>query len=244
MHHGEFRDERLVEVYDAECPWSQDDDFFVAVVGETPAAQVLDLGCGTGRLALGLAQAGHQVTGVDPAGPSLDAARRKPGADRVTWVEGASPLLPDGAFDVVVMTSHVAQLFLTDDAWRDVLADLHRSLVPGGRLAFDTRDPDARTWERWNPDDTRRRTVLSKHEVVEAWMEVTARSGDVVSLQHHYRFSDGTTATATIDLRFRTEQEVRASLQAAGFTVDAVYGGWQRQPVGEGHGELLVVAHT
>ncbi len=96
----------------------RDDDFFLCVAGETPAARVLDLGCGTGRLALAMAAAGHAVTGVDPARASLDAARAKPGADEVTWIEGTSSVLPDAAFDVAVMTSHVAQFFGTDEESR------------------------------------------------------------------------------------------------------------------------------
>lgn len=64
VRNAEFRHSRLVEVYDAECPWSREDDFFVSVVDERPRSQVVDLGCGTGRLALGLAHAGPAVTGV------------------------------------------------------------------------------------------------------------------------------------------------------------------------------------
>ena len=97
MHHGEFRDARLVAVYDADFPWSVPDDFFVSVVQEAPAARVLDLGCGTGRFTLGLAAAGYAVTGVDPARASLDAARRKRGAGEVTWLEGTSTDLPEAA---------------------------------------------------------------------------------------------------------------------------------------------------
>ncbi|MEV4120935.1 hypothetical protein [Micromonospora sp. NPDC049645] len=44
MKHAEFRHHRLVQVYDAECQWGPDDDFFQSVVDETPAARVLDLG--------------------------------------------------------------------------------------------------------------------------------------------------------------------------------------------------------
>ena len=100
MDHGEFRDPRLVEVYDAECPWSRDEDFFVAVAGAAPV-RVVDFGCGTGRLALGLAAAGHEVTGIDPAHASLDAARRKPGATLVRWVVGTASDLPAARFGVV-----------------------------------------------------------------------------------------------------------------------------------------------
>ena len=43
-----------------------------------------------------------------------------------------------------------------DDEWQGTLRDVSRALVPGGRLVFDSRDPGARHWERWNPHDSRR----------------------------------------------------------------------------------------
>lgn len=242
MHHAEFRDPRLVAVYDAECPWSRDDDFFLALVDETPRVRVLDLGCGTGRLALGLARAGHAVTGVDPAPASLAAARAKPGAERVVWIEGTSAVLPEGAFDVAVMTSHVAQFFIGDDEWARTLTDIGRALVPGGRLAFDSRDPRARAWERWNPVDSRRRVDLGDGRVVEVWAEVTAVAGAVVSFTLHYVFPDGLELLSSARLRFRAEDEVRASLRAAGFSVERLFGGWRGEPVGAADGELLVLA--
>ena len=80
MRDAELNDPRLTEVYDAECAWAQDDDYFVSLVNETPAARVLDVGCGTGRLALVLAASGHVVTGLDVAPASLARARLEPGA--------------------------------------------------------------------------------------------------------------------------------------------------------------------
>lgn len=247
VHHGEFHHPLLVEVYDAECPWSRDDDFFMAVIAEAaaPGRRVLDLGCGTGRLALGLAAAGYAVTGVDPAGPSLTAARRKPGAERVTWIEGTSSVLPPAAFDAAVMTSHVAQFFVADDEWQDVLTDLHRALVPGGVLTFDSRDPDARAWERWNPVDWRRGVTLASGETVDIWTEVTNvdEATCTVSFTHHYGFArSGDELVSTATLRFRSEQDIRRALSDTGFHVEHVFGGWDRQPVGHADGELLVVA--
>jgi len=233
-----------VAVYDAAFPWSREDDFFMSVVNETPAARVLDLGCGTGRLALAMAAAGHTVTGVDPAGASLEAARAKPGAERVTWIEGTAPILPDASFDVAVMTSHVAQFFVDDDEWRDTLAHLKRALLPGGRLVFDTRDPRARGWERWNPADSQRRIALPDGSHATTWSEVTAVQDGAVSGAIHYTFSDGEQLLSTATLRFRTERHVRSSLQEAGFVIDRIYGGWQREAVGADDGELLVIAHA
>ncbi|MEU4676706.1 class I SAM-dependent methyltransferase [Micromonospora sp. NPDC023737] len=242
MRHAEFEDPRLVQVYDAECRWGPDDEFFLDVVGETPAARVLDLGCGTGRLTMALAAAGHTVTGVDPAHASLAAARQKPGADRVTWIEGTSAVLPTDAYDVAVMTSHVAQIFATRAEWAATLADLRRALVPGGRLVFDSRDPADRRWEKWNPVDSRRRIVLPGGRKVEAWTEVTAIAAGDVGFEHHYVFPDGEELCSSATLRFRTERDLRDSLRMAGFYVEHVFGGWGREPVGAGDGELVVIA--
>ena len=240
----EFSQAALVMVYDAEFGWSSDDDFFASVVSEAPASRVLDLGCGTGRLALALAAAGHRVTGVDPARASLEAARAKPGADQITWIQGTSAVLPDAAFDTAVMTSHVAQFFITDAEWAAVLADLKRALVPGGRLTFDTRDPRARGWERWGERYSFRDLPLPDGRTVTVTVGVTSVTSQVVGSKARYAFSDGSESVSTVDLRFRTEDELRTSLGAAGFTIEQIYGGWDRGPVGSPDGEFLVIART
>lgn len=244
MRDAEFNDPHLVEVYDAECLWSAADDYFVALVNETPGARVLDLGCGSGRLALALATAGHSVTGVEPAPASLAAAWAKPGSGRVTWVQGTARSAPDAAFDIALMTSHVAQIFIADNEWTSVLTDLRRALVPGGRLAFDARDPRARAWERWTPQHSRREVSLGSTVTVKIWTEVTNVCDDTVSFTHHYRFSSGEELRSDSTLRFRSEERLRESLTAVGFKIENIYGGWKRQPIGLGDGELLVVARA
>jgi len=94
------------------------------------SSRVLELGCGTGRLTLPLAQAGHEVTGIDLSPAMLARARAKLGAqpssvrDRVTLLEGdvsRIELSETPAFDLVVAPFRVLQHFVAIDDQLDVL---------------------------------------------------------------------------------------------------------------------------
>jgi len=87
--------------------------------------------------------------GVDPAGASLDVARAKDAAGRITWVLGDAATVPPCAADLAVMTGNVAQVFLTDDEWTRALRGIRAALRPGGYLVFETRRPERRAWEEW-----------------------------------------------------------------------------------------------
>jgi SAM-dependent methyltransferase len=242
-------DEQRAAWYDAENTWGDDDGLFLELANATPHRRVLDLGCGTGRLTTALAAAGHIVTGVDPDKGALEAAARKPHGEKVGWLVGtSSALLQGAAFDLALMTGHVAQAIVGAEEWAETLADLHRVLVPGGTLAFDSRDPDAHAWKRWNPDDSRAQMELPDGSRVEGWYEVldVAPSADggltIVTFDDHGVFPGGVHETTTASLAFRTERRLREDLTRAGFMVERVDGGWHREPVGAGVGELVVVA--
>jgi SAM-dependent methyltransferase len=101
-----------------------------------PALEVLDVGCGTGFLALLLAEAGHRATGIDLAPEMLALARAK-AASRglaVAFAEGdgEAPPVPPAAFDLVV-GRHV--IWTLPDPARALRA-WHAALRPGGRLAL------------------------------------------------------------------------------------------------------------
>lgn len=177
---AEFNDPRLVEVYDADCVSTRDDDYFAALLDETCGNRVLDVGCGTGRLALRLAAAGHTVTGIDPSAAALSAAQSKAGAGCVTWMHGSVEAAAEGAFDVALMTGHVSQFLLREGEWVGALRAIRRALRSRGRLAFHAYDPSARIWERWNARDSRRQVAI-KDGLVSIWTEVTNLDDDTVS---------------------------------------------------------------
>jgi SAM-dependent methyltransferase len=183
---------------------------------------VLDLGCGTGTLALLLAADGREVIGVDPAGASLDVARGKDTAGRVRWYHGDATSLPPLAVDLVTMTGNVAQVFLDDVSWSATLRGIHDALVPGGHLCFETRRTAARAWEEWAAPSEPERLDVPGLGVVEQEFALTEVALPCVSFRYTYRLPDGATIESRSTLRFRDLDEITRSLDDAGFEVVAV----------------------
>jgi SAM-dependent methyltransferase len=218
-----FEQRRLAEIYDPLDPDRSDLDAYAAMAHEFGARSVLDIGCGTGTFACLLAGRGLAVIAVDPAAASLEVARTKPGADRVRWVHGYAIDLPPLDVDLVTMTANVAQVFLTDEEWASTLRTTHAALRPGGRLVFETRDPAAKAWLEWNRERSHKHTVISGVGGVQTWFDLIDVSGHLVSFRWTFVFeSDGARLTSDSTLRFRTRDEVTASLAVAGYLVDEV----------------------
>jgi SAM-dependent methyltransferase len=217
-----FTNPRLAEIYDDLDGERRDLDHDVACVDEFGARSVLDIGCGTGALAIRLAGTGVEVTGVDPARASLAVARRKPGADGVRWLLGDATAVPSLTADPVTMTGNVAQVFLTDAEWHATLRACRRALGAGGRLVFETRDPSFRGWAEWTPSASRsiKDTV---HGPVVSWVELIGTELPLVSFRWTFRFvDDDAVVTSVFTLCFRTRSDVERSLRRCGFHLDEV----------------------
>lgn len=220
-----FEDPRLAALYDPLDPDRSDLAVYTGMAAEFGARSVLDVGSGTGTFCCVLACLGYSVTGLEPAGASLDIARRKPHADRVTWIHGrTADLDPARRADLVTMTANVAQVFVADDEWHSALGAVHRALRPGGRLVFETRNPAFRAWERWNRADSFRRLEIPGTGTIETWHELTSVSGDVVTFTSAFVFTDprADPLVSSSTLRFRSRAALADSLEAAGFTVEDV----------------------
>lgn len=239
-----YVDPRLVDLYDRDNPRGADTDFYLQLAEDLDARRILDLGCGTGMLTRELAVDGRHVVGVDPAPAMLAVARRQQGADRVQWVEGDASTLGTPAADLVIMTGNVAQIFLDDGEWAATLRAIHAALRSGGHLAFESRNPDDRAWERWSRDATYEQ-FDSPHGPMECWLEVVSVGNGRVYIEGHNVFTaTGEVVVASSELRFRSQSELTASLITSGFAVEQVYGDWERGPVTSASRVMVFIARA
>lgn len=217
-----FANRRLAEIHDALDGERDDLDAYVSIAAGLGATTVLDVGCGTGTFALLLADNGVEVTGVDPARASLDVARRKPGADRVRWIEGDAASVLPLQVDLVTMTANVAQAIVDDAGWNATLAAAHDGLRPGGHLVFETRDPSRRAWEEWTREHSHQVTDVAGVGAVEHWLDLLEVDVPLVTFRGTFAFPDGDMLTSDSTLRFRERDEVEHDLAAHGFTLEDV----------------------
>ncbi len=218
-----FEDPRLASIYDALDSDRSDLSVYLAIVREFGVRSVVDVGCGTGVFACLLADEGLDVTGIDPAAAMLEVAGARPGAERVRWINGAATDLSPMQVDLATMTGNVAQVFLDDDEWIATLAAVRTALAPDGVLVFETRRPERRAWEEWNPEQSFQRVEIPDVGVVETWNEVIDVALPFVTFQATIVFlADNTVRTSTSTLRFRTEAELHESLGRVGCNVREV----------------------
>jgi SAM-dependent methyltransferase len=120
--------------------------------------KVLDIGAGTGRVAIGLAELGCNVVALEPASGMVQRLRTKVGALPIRLVAGEGARLPflPGQFDVVVIAR---VLYLTAD-WRGVLREAHRVLEVGGRLLHEWGNGQAD--EEWVQIREKARTLFEE----------------------------------------------------------------------------------
>ena len=138
----------FVRAYDAFYRSDADDVAFYEKLARETGGPVLELACGTGRIALPLAERGITITGVDISDGMLAVARRKAAGptvavrDRVTLVQqDMSELDVGGRFGLIFVPARSFQHLLTIDLQERTLTGCRRHLRTNGRLALHLFDP-------------------------------------------------------------------------------------------------------
>lgn len=240
-----FEDGFFAALYDDFNPWMACDDFYLARAREA-GGPILDIGCGTGMLACRIAAAGLDITGADPADGMLQVARNRAGSDKVTWIESDGQSLDlERRFSLIYMTGHAFQALLTDADAVAVLRNAGRHLEAAGRFIFETRNPAARIWERWTPEQSRRMANTVRHgRVEESYGPELSYNPDtgIADLVHVYRLLDkGEQRVGYSKLRFITYEHLAHLVAEAGLWLETCYGNWQQEAFQADSPEIIAV---
>ncbi len=184
------------------------------------------------------------VVGVDPAAAMLGIARARGGGDLVRWVEADARSVRLGrVFDLIVLTGHAFQVFLTPEDRRAVAATIAAHLAPGGRFVFDSRNPAVAEWRNWVPEATMEVLEHLRHGTVSTWCDVTqdARTG-IVRYTSFFRVErSGKVLSADSDIAFPDRDEIEATLASAGLTAERVLGNWDGVEFTPAAPEIIVI---
>lgn len=225
--------DELGALYDAWCRSVTEDVGFYVQLAVESGGPVLEIGVGSGRIAVPTGLAGIPVVGVDTSPAMLDLTRERAEALElpIELHQADMRALPDlGAFPLVTIPFR-ALLHLRDDGERlGVLADIRDRLEPGGRLAFDVFHPDRRdiaeTHDRWlerEPGIQER----ARWRPQERALTLTVRAG-------------GT--EATMELWWVDPPGWRRLLEEAGFTGIESYGWFDRRRLRRGSSDSVWIA--
>ncbi len=207
------------------------------------AGSVLDLGCGTGTLALALAP-GRRETGVEPAAGMLEQARRKDDAGRINWVQGdARTLRLDQTFDLVLLTGHTFQVFLTPEDRLACLRSIAAHLSDTGRFVFDSRNPDFPEPKERTKTQTLRRFHDPDLGEVQMWnvsrYDAAAR---ILTYSNHFRIvATGEVRGGEDRIAYPPQPELAALLTEAGLRAHRWMGDWEGAPFHAASREIIPV---
>lgn len=247
----------LPELYDLEHSEFDEDVGLYLNLAEAVGDPILELGCGTGRLLVPLAQAGWRVTGVDRSRPMLDRAaeelRRTAASAKVTLAQAEmdqADRAPGGPFGLIVVGLN-GLMHLADPArQRAALAAIRRALDPRGQLVIDLVNPDSATVT--NADQSvvheGRWTLADGSQVDKFSSRRVQRSDQLIETELWYdRVSPDGAVKRTLSsfpLRYVHRAEIELMLELAGFAEWQVYGGYDLEPFDDGADRLIVTAEV
>lgn len=245
----------MVRYYDAENADLVADLSAYVRLAERFGGPVLDVGCGTGRVAFHLAGCGLDVTGLDLSPAMLDRARQRVShhpalSARLTWIEAdVTRLALDGRYHLAVFAYNGFMHLLEPHAQIAALQNIARHLTPGGGLALDLSNPI----EMFRADDTAALTVerifadlQTGQTIMQQSVASLDRARQTLSVTWVYdRLApDGLVHRdlVPLQLRYTFAAEMRLLLAQAGFDQVQLYGDYDFNDYEEASPRLFVVA--
>ena len=200
---------------------------------------ILELGCGTGRVAIPVAKAGHTVVGIDRSASMLARGGRKVRrarlASRVRLIRGDIRQLPfpERSFRLVMAPYGILQSLLDERLLADTLKDVHRVLAKGGTFGLELV-ADLPAWEEYS-DQTTLRGARGPHGKPIALVESVRQDRRKHITRFVQTFVEGrgksaTRRTFTLAFRTLTVPQMVQRLEKAGLQVSALLGDYQGGP--------------
>jgi SAM-dependent methyltransferase len=218
--------ERIADVYDewhAGMDPAATVDVLASLAGSGP---VLELGIGTGRVAIPLAGRGLAVEGVDASPAMVEHLRAKPGGAGIAVTFGHLADVPvDRSFSLIFIVFNTFFALLTQDDQVRCFANVARRLEPGGCFALEGFVPDVARFDRgqrvhvMDLDLDRVRLDVSLHRPIE----------QRVDAQHVVITGDGV-RLVPVALRYAWPSELDLMARLAGLRLRDRWGGWNREP--------------
>lgn len=243
------------ELYDHEYRRRRADvSWYVALAKRTLAGpgRILELGCGTGRLTIALARAGHEVVGVDSSPTMLARLRgrleRLPPSVRARITLRQADLIDVALgerFPLVVSAFNVLEHLYTRVELAACLARVDAHLAKGGRFAFDVQMPDL-VWLTRDPNKRWARTRFTHPRTGQKLWYSTNHDYDPVSqialIRLYYDPVDGTPGhVVMLSQRKYFPAELEALCAAAGFATVERYGDFDDRPLSGAADSQVVV---
>ena len=196
-------------------------DFLAKLAGDGAA---LELGIGTGRIALPLAARGVPVHGIDLSEAMVARLRAKPGAERIGVTIGDfATTRVDGRFSVAYLVFNTIGNLTTQDAQVACFANVAAHLEPGGCFVIEIGVPEL---QRLPPGETVRPFDVSPTHL--GFDEYDVASQGLVS--HHYSLVDGAWQASSLPFRYVWPAELDLMARLARMTLRERWGGWEREP--------------
>ncbi len=184
----------------------------------------LELGIGTGRIALPLAQRGIRVHGIDLSEAMVARLRAKPGADGIGVTVGDfATTTVAGRFSVAYLVFNTIMNLTTQDAQIACFQNVAAHLQPGGCFVIEVMVPDL---QRLPPGETVRPFTVSATRLGFDEYDVTSQR----LISHHYWAVDDKLEGDSIPFRYVWPAELDLMARLAGMSLRERWSGWKREP--------------